>query len=39
MGIPKNDEQAANADPKKTGVALQAEIDERKRIEKLLARE
>ena len=39
MGIPKNEEQAANADPKKTGVALEAEIAERKRVEKLLARE
>ena len=39
MGIPKIDEQAANADPKKTGVALQEEIEERERNEKLLVRE
>jgi len=36
---PKTDSQAANEDPRKTGMALQAEIDERKRVEKLLARE
>jgi len=39
MRTPKTDSQAAKTDPRKTGMALQAEIDERKRVEKLLGRE
>ena len=39
MKTPKTEEQSANANPEKTGAALQTEIDERKRVEKLLTRE